>query len=195
MGVRCAGRYSGKLTGKPYVAMAPPREAMAVAVICSRGNRRTGPTPASLVADAAQAPSTAADRPAAARPAQDRRVADELLLRGAPRARSDQRQGDAEPGDGAHRPVRLREVDVPALAQPDERHHPRHARRGRGPHRRPGYLRALGRRRQSAPAGRDGVPEIEPVSEVDLRERRLRPADQPHDVARAKNCAGGSRPA
>ena len=31
----------------------------------------------------------------------------------------------------------------------------------------------------SAPAGRHGVSEVEPVPEVDLRERRLRPAHQP----------------
>ena len=48
----------------------------------------------------------------------------------------------------------------------------------------------VGRRRRPAAPGRDGVPEVEPVSEVDLRERRLRPADQPHgDVAR-----GAARP-
>ena len=34
------------------------------------------------------------------------------------------------------------------------------------------------RRRRAAPARRHGVPEVEPVPEVDLRERRLRPAHQ-----------------
>ena len=43
----------------------------------------------------------------------------------------------------------------------------------------------LGRRRGFATARRDGVPEVEPVSEVDLRQRRLRPAHQPaHPIAR-----------
>ena len=37
------------------------------------------------------------------------------------------------------------------------------------------------RRRRAAPARRHGVPEVEPVPEVDLRERRLRP---PHQRAR-----------
>ena len=47
-----------------------------------------------------------------------------------------------EVGDGLHRPVRLRQVHVPPLPEPDERHHPGHARRGRGPARRRRHLRA-----------------------------------------------------
>ncbi len=44
-------------------------------------------------------------------------------------------------GDGADRPVRLRQVDVPALPQPHERHD-RHRRGRRADHaRRPGHLR------------------------------------------------------
>ena len=42
--------------------------------------------------------------------------------------------------------------------------------------RRAGHLRARDRRRRAAAQGRDGVPEVESLSEVDLRERRLRPA-------------------
>ena len=86
----------------------------------------------------------------------------------------------AEPGHGAHRTVGLRQVDVPALAQPDERHHPGRARRGIGAASTAQDIYALvGRRRRSAAAGRHGVPEVESVSEVDFRERRLRPAHQP----------------
>ena len=43
---------------------------------------------------------------------------------------------------------------------------------------------AVGRRRRPAAPGRDGVPEVEPVPEVDLRERRLRAAHQRHDASR-----------
>ena len=39
-------------------------------------------------------------------------------------------------------------------------------------------LRSRRRRRVAAAPGRDGVPEVEPVPEVDLRERRLRAAHQ-----------------
>ena len=42
-----------------------------------------------------------------------------------------------------------------------------------------GPLRPEGRRGRGAAADRHGVPEAEPVPEVDLRQRRVRPADQP----------------
>ena len=48
------------------------------------------------------------------------------------------------------------------------------------------------RRRRPAAARRHGVPEVEPVSEVDLRQRRLRPADQ-RPVPRARETAGAGR--
>ena len=47
---------------------------------------------------------------------------------------------------------------------------------GDDPDRRHRHLRPDDRRHRAAAAGRDGVPEVEPVPEVDLRERRLRPA-------------------
>ena len=68
---------------------------------------------------------------------QNRRLRAELLLRRAAGPRGHPRQDPPEPGDGAHRAVRLRQVDVPALAQPDERHRARRPRRGGGHHRRP----------------------------------------------------------
>ena len=76
---------------------------------------------------------------------------------------------------------------------------PGDARRGHGPHRRRGHLRPRRGRRRAAPAGRDGVPEVEPVPEVHLRERRLRPAHQRHgaDQGRARTIASrraSSRP-
>ena len=81
------------------------------------------------------------------------------------------------PGDRADRPVRLRQVDLPALPQP-------HERRDRGLPRSTGEIRLDGediydrsdRRRAAARQGRHGLPEAEPVPQVDLRERRLRPA-------------------
>ena len=42
--------------------------------------------------------------------------------------------------------------------------------------RRPRHPRPEGRRRRAAQARRHGVPEVEPVSQVDLRERGVRPA-------------------
>ena len=91
-----------------------------------------------------------------------------------------------EPRHRVHRPVGLRQEHVPADAEPDERHHSGHARRGHGAHRRRRHLRAARRRRRPAAPRRDGVPEVEPVPEVDLRERRLRPAHQRHGSERGR---------
>ncbi len=89
-------------------------------------------------------------------------------------------------GDGADRPVRLRQVDLPALPQPDERHDRRLPRR-------PARSRSTARTSTTASIDvgaaarprRHGVPEAEPVPEVDLRQRRLRPAHpRPRQPAR-----------
>ena len=80
------------------------------------------------------------------------------------------------PGDGADRPVGLRQVDLPALPQPHERHDRRLPRDRRDPARRRGHLRPRRRRGAAARPRRHGVPEAQPVPEVDLRQRRLRPA-------------------
>ncbi|CAA9492037.1 MAG: Phosphate transport ATP-binding protein PstB, partial [uncultured Sphingomonas sp.] len=78
--------------------------------------------------------------------------------------------------DRLHRTVRLRQVDFPALPQPDERHHRRGAGRGPDRARRPRHQRARhGRGAAPRPRGH-GVPEAQPLSQIDLRERRLRPA-------------------
>ncbi len=45
---------------------------------------------------------------------------------------------------------------------------------------RPGHQRARHRRHRGAPPRRHGVPEVEPAAEVDLRERRVRPAHRGH---------------
>ena len=80
---------------------------------------------------------------------------------------------------GAHRSVGLRQVDVPALDQPAERrcipgvrHEGDHPLDGEDV-----YEPAHGRRR-AAPARRDGVPALESIPEIDLRQRRVRPAHQ-----------------
>ena len=45
----------------------------------------------------------------------------------------------------------------------------------------------VGRRHRAAQAGRHGLPEIEPVPEIDLRERRLRPAPAGHQRQGARS--------
>ena len=60
--------------------------------------------------------------------------------------------------------------------QPDERHHPERARRGPDRARRRGHLRLRDGRRAAARPRRHGVPEAQPLPQVDLRECRLRPA-------------------
>ena len=93
--------------------------------------------------------------------------------------------------DGADRPVRLRQVDVPALPEPHERSHPRHAHRRQHHHRRREPLRRRRRPRRAAASRRHGVPEVQPVPEVDLRERRVR-ASHPRR-ARPGGAARGRR--
>ena len=81
----------------------------------------------------------------------------------------------AEPRHRDHRLVRLREVDVPALAQPDARADPRRSRRGHGRARGRGHLRPERRSDRRAAADRHGLPGAEPVpDDVDLRQRRGR---------------------
>ena len=81
----------------------------------------------------------------------------------------------------AHRPVRLRQVHRAALPQPDERPGRRRPRRGRGDLPRPEHLRQGRRPDRGAHAHRHGLPEAEPVPEVDLRQHRLRPAGHRHE--------------
>ena len=89
------------------------------------------------------------------------------------------------PGDGTDRSVGLRQVDLPAAHQPHERPDPRHPAAGRDPARRRGHLRSEGGRRRPPAPRRDGLPALEPVPEVDLRERRLRTAGARQYAAKA----------
>ena len=69
---------------------------------------------------------------------------------------------------------------VPSLPEPDARGDPWCARRGpRLARREP--LRQSDRSGPGPQAHRDGVPEAQPVPEVDLRQRRLRPARDRHE--------------
>ena len=93
---------------------------------------------------------------------------------------------------GAHRPVGLRQVDLPALAEPDERAHPRLPDRGRGQAGRRSDLRPGNRSGGGPAAHRDGVPALEPVPQVDRRERRLRPPHRRHQRRRATSTPASS---
>ena len=86
----------------------------------------------------------------------------------------------APSGDGADRPVGLRQVDAPALPEPHERPDRRRLHHRQHPSGRRGGQRSGPGRDRTAPPGRHGVPEGRPVPQVDLRERRLRPADRRH---------------
>ena len=81
-------------------------------------------------------------------------------------------------GDGADRPVGLRQVDAPALPEPHERSDRRRFRHRQHPLGRRGGQRPRAGRDRTAPPGRHGVSEGRAVPQVDLRERRLRPADR-----------------
>ena len=98
---------------------------------------------------------------------------------------------------GVHRPVRLRQEHVHPLLQPHERPHPGRRGRGHDPLPRRGPLRPRRRPGRGAQADRHGLPEAEPVPEVDLRQRRLRAArarddGRPRRARRAGAPAGGA---
>ena len=101
-----------------------------------------------------------------------------LLLRLVPRGEGRLDRRPAAGDHRAHRAVGLRQVHAAAVDQPDERPDPGHPRRGPGPVPRRQPVRP-GRRPGRGPAAdRHGLPEAEPVPEVDLRQRRLRAADR-----------------
>ncbi len=96
-----------------------------------------------------------------------------------------------------HRPVGLRQVHRAALLRPHERPHPVGPGRGQDhvPRRRP--LRLPDRPRRGAQADRHGLPEAEPLPQVDLRQHRLRaPArraqGQPRRPSREGPAPGGA---
>ena len=99
----------------------------------------------------------------------------EHLLRLVPRGRGREHGHQAEDGHRADRAVRLRQVHLPALDQPDARGDPGRPRRG---HARAGRQEPLRPRRRPggrAPPDRHGLPAAQPVPhDVDLRQRDRR---------------------
>ena len=86
---------------------------------------------------------------------------------------------------GLHRPVRLRQVDLPAHAEPHARGHPRRPRRGQRHARRRRPLLRQGRPGQRPPHRRHGLPAAQPVpDDVDLRQRRGRACGSTASAAR-----------
>ena len=85
-----------------------------------------------------------------------------------------------------HRSFRLRQVDVPAHAEPDERDRAPQPRGRRDPAGRRKHFRD-GRLRSPPPRGH-GVSKVQSVSQVDFRQRRLRPAHQ-RDTQAGPTCA------
>ena len=85
------------------------------------------------------------------------------------------------PDHGLHRPVGLRQEHAAAQPQPHERPRARRLRHGSRalPRRRP--VLAGHRPGRGAPPHRHGLPAPEPVPEVDLRQRRVRPARARHE--------------
>ena len=123
----------------------------------------------------------------------DRRPGPELLLRGQASAGEHLDRHPAQSGHRVHRTIGLRQEHVPAHAEPDERHHRRHAGRRPRPHRRRRCLRSADGRRGAPAARRNGVPEVEPISEVDLREHRVRDPAQRARVVAIRAARRGSR--
>ena len=92
---------------------------------------------------------------------------------------------DEQLGDRVHRAVRLRQEHVPALPEPDERLDHRLQARWRAALPRPRPVRPGGQPRRGPPPHRDGLPEAEPVPEVDLRQRRVG-REEPRDEGRPR---------
>ena len=93
-------------------------------------------------------------------------------------------------GDRVHRALGLRQEHVHPLLRPDERPHSRRAHRRHHPVPRARPLRRRDRPGRGAQADRHGLPEAEPVPEVDLRQHRIRatrarPEGRPRRACRA----------
>ena len=115
----------------------------------------------------------AADAGARAR-AEDGRARARFLLRRLPCAEEHQPRHRREARDRADRPVRLRQVDAAAHVQPHLLDLSEARRQGRGAARRREHPRPEVSAEPAAQQGRHGVPEAGAVSDVDLRQHRLR---------------------
>ena len=112
-----------------------------------------------------------------------------LLLRRFPRPQGHQPELPRSPGDGPDRPLRLREVDAASHLQPHLLALSRAARRGRDHPRRTQHPVFGHRRQRVARPRRHGLPEADAVSDVDLRQHRLR-----REALRAPAAGGGRHP-
>ncbi|SOT38729.1 hypothetical protein F01_140223 [Burkholderia cenocepacia] len=120
---------------------------------------------------------------------EDRGQQPQLLLQQVPRAEEHQPAHSRREGDGVHRPVRLRQVDAAAHVQQDVRALSGAARRRRNPDGRREPADDEARHLAAARADRHGVPEADPVPDVDLRQHRVRRED-----VRKAHALGNGRP-
>ena len=94
---------------------------------------------------------------------------------------------------GADRPFGVRQVDLPAQPEPHQRHHPQLAHGRADPAGQRG--RPRGGRHQPAAACGHGVPTAESLSQIDLRQYRLRTAHQRHGQPQRDARQGRAQPA
>ena len=115
-----------------------------------------------------------------------------LLLRRHAGAEGHQCRPRRPQGDRVHRAVRLRQVDAASRPQPHLRPLPEPAGGGRGDARRRQHPVAAPGSESAARQGRHGLPEADAVSDVDLRQRRLRHSSL-RDGCRAPSSPTASR--
>ena len=113
------------------------------------------------------------------------------LLRRESGARLDDAEDLPQPGHCRDRPLGMRQDDVHPQPEPNERFDSGLQAQRAGPVSRPRCLRPRDKPRRGAATDRDGVPEAQPVPEVDLRQHRLGAA-QPRDEGRPR-CARRAR--
>ena len=116
------------------------------------------------------------------------------LVRGEAGAQGRQHVHPEAPDHGLHRALRLREEHAPPVPEPDERSGGRSACHRPHPDRRDRHSRSAARRDRPPQARGHGVSEVEPIPEVHLRERRLRPAHPGCQQPRGSRGDGGAEP-
>ena len=100
------------------------------------------------------------------------------LLRRLPRGSEHHAPDLSQPDHRAHRAFGVRQDDVHPLPESDERPHRGRARGGHAPVPRRRSVRRVRRPRRGPQADRHGVPEAEPVPQVDLRQHLVRSEDR-----------------
>ena len=125
---------------------------------------------------------------------QDGRAQPRSVLQGFPCVEGHRPSVPREPGDGAHRPVGLRQVHAAEKPQPHERPRGGLPRRGRDHAGRRGCV-PLHRREQPAPSRRHGVSAAQPLPDERVRQRGVRPAHARHQEARGSGRHRGTEPA